>query len=118
MVKLAIPKQTQITSQTRRRHDRLLTPLSMNILQLKLLYATVIASLMTASCLAQTTIESAPREFQFDYEDFSPIEARLNDVQSQANEYTGFSEATGKVQAASYEIQKQSGDATTISPSP
>ena len=118
MVKLAMPNQIQITIQIRRRHDHLLTPSNMNVLNLKLLYATVIASLMTASCLAQTTIESAPREFQFDYEDFSPIEARLNDVQSQANENAGFSAATGKVQAASYEIQKESEGATTISPSP
>lgn len=90
----------------------------MNVLKLKLPYATIVASLMTASCLAQTTIEATPREFQFDYEDFSPIEARLNDVQSQANEHAGFGTATGNVQAASYEVQEETERSPTISPSP
>jgi len=90
----------------------------MTVLHSKIPYAVILASLITASCLAQATIESAPREVQFDYEDFSSIETRINDVQSQANKTTGFGEAKGSVQAASFEFQDESDGTSTISPAP
>lgn len=77
-----------------------------------------VVSVLHCACLAQDSIKATPREIVFDYEDFSPIQSRLDSVQSQVGNKQPDHLKTGTVQNASYEFESESENSETISPSP
>ena len=68
--------------------------------------------------MAQDSIKETPREVVFDYEDFSPIQSRLDSVQSQVGTTPTYRLESGTVQNASYEFESEQENSETISPSP